>query len=334
MSYAELRFYREGGDESQGSTVQVSKPSIASNAHRSGGELPTTSIPHDPKTKYGYSTILFDESKQKDIIAAEKLKKERGAPPPIPNKYKGGNDKAKKLRQYMSDTNALAPKEQKFQGKARPISAGTNRTPATTALKVHNGVNKPSFGDYEELDFEDDEEEFDNVPRKSRSDVEVAQDHRVLVLPPDRQGSSGYEKVELVSEDRSGRQSSRQPGASGYENVDLESNDKFGKVADKSDRMHSPLPPLPTKEPPLLQAGGNPRPATRPAHLLQQQPRTGNGASPVNHGYPPTSAPPQPKPRFVQVLKVLFLHSGDCLHYYSRFIYSRMMCIFYSICSL
>lgn len=261
MSYAELRFSHGGSDDYETATVSPATAG-SSNLVRGGEEPPPPQIPHDPKTKYGYSTIIFDEAKQKDVIAAEKLKKERGAPPPLPNKYKGDvtNLKAKKLRQYLSDSNTSSySKEPKYQGKARPISAGVKRTPATAALIGQNGVNSYSAGsgDYEEVCFEEDEEEFENVPRKPRDEVDAPRDQRVLVLPSDKRGSGGYE------------------------NVDLEPRNKLDHVVpDRVDRQNQPLPPLPSQKPPQLAA-------TRPSHLYQQQ-QTGN------------VTPPQPKPRFVK----------------------------------
>ena len=281
MSYAELHFSPGdgggvGGGEYETTSILVSKPKASNSQCAEVSPI----VGHDPKTKYGYSTILFDTEKQKDILAAEKLKKERGAPPPVPGRYQGEALKAKKLRQYLSDsctTTASLPvnsKEQKFQGKARPISAGANRSPATTAASSQNGRGSASpYGVYEEYGFDEEEEEFDNVPRKPKSNGEVSRNQRVA--------------------DSDSRQK-----PSGYENVDLD-NDRLSKV----DRQNQPLPPLP---PSNHYQGGTTSPmppsrspvAARPSHLYQQQSsRTGNGSAVQ---YPsPTAAPPQPKPRFV-----------------------------------
>ena len=278
MSYAELRFSPGGGgeftDDSTGdSRVPTGHGSSANNSlsrSREDDNSGVGAVPHDPKTKYGYSTILFDEAKQKDIIAAERLKKERGAPPPIPDKYHGGGNKAKKLRQYVSDSSttmasSLQPKEQKFQGKARPISAGTSRTPAS-GLGVQNGMssanNSSSYRDYEVMDdeFYEEEEEFENVPRKPRN-----ADNATMDINGMGRGGGYAPPPPLPS-----RQIS-----SGYENVELEFNNERGGRA--VDRQNQPLPPLPSREQ-----------SSRPQQLLTKSGLQNGGA-------------PQPKPRLVCV---------------------------------
>ena len=294
LGYAELRFFLGGETE----FINEGKPSSDSKApalSRGGsGEEEPPVVPHDPKTKFGYSTILFDEAKQKDIIAAERLKKERSAPPPIPNKYQGGGKKAKKLRQYVSDSStttasSLQPKEQKFQGKARPISAGTTRTPVA-GLSAQNGVNpvKSSFADYEIMDdeFNEEEEEFENVPRKAQSSYIGDTNSRggnfsPLPPPPNRQASSGYKIVELENDDRGGGRLT--PGG--------------------VDRQNQPLPPLPGRE-------QNTRPQQLPTRSVQQNGgagKRGGGGGYGNNTAATTVQPPQPKPRFVVLC--VFLHS-------------------------
>ena len=276
MSYAELNFSPGGGgeftDDGKSSVGGSRMPpgSSGNNSLSHSGEGDAGAIPHDPKTKYGYSTILFDEQKQKDIIAAERLKRERGAPPPIPDKYQGGGNKAKKLRQYVSDSSttmasSLQPKEQRFQGKARPISAGTSRTPAA-GRGIQNGVNSASnsssYGDYEVMDdeFYEEEEEFENVPRKPRS----ADGATTSTNGTGRGG--GYATPPPLP--------SRQI-ASGYEIVELEINDDRGGRS--IDRQNQPLPPLPSREQ-----------SSRPQQLLARSTQQNGGA-------------PQPKPRFVKL---------------------------------
>ena len=285
MSYAELKFSPGAGGEftdDGGTRVQAAASSGGNSSsrsgHREGDALGAGAIPHDPKTKYGYSTIFFDESKQKDIIAAEKLKKERGAPPPIPGKYQGGGNKAKKLRQYMSDSSttvasSLQPKEQRFQGKARPISAGTSRTPAT-GRGAQNGVstanNPSSSGDYEVMDDEffgeeEEEEEFENVPRKPKST-----DSANTGSNGTGRGGSYVTPPPLPS---------RQVINSGYENVELEINNDRGQgrsTGGAVDRQNQPLPPLPSRE----------QQSSRPQQLLMRSLQQNGGA-------------PQPKPRLV-----------------------------------
>ena len=306
MSYAQLNFSPGAGGEfvdDDGGSSNSRVPAAGSDPlSRSGvGELgdsassgAAAAIPHDPKTKFDYSTIMFDEAKQKDVIAAEKLKNKRGAPPPIPDKYQGGGNKAKKLRQYMSDSNttmasSLQPssKEQRFQGRARPISAGTSRTPATAALggagaggrsHAQNGVktanSSSSYGDYEIMDdefFNEEEEEFENVPRKSK----FADGANI-----DRGGGSYVTPPPLPS-----RQI--QASNSGYENVELEINSDHhhrGQGQGRGgvvDRQNQPLPPPPP--PSREQQQHSPRPQQLLTKSLQQ-----NGG-----------APPQPKPRLV-----------------------------------
>lgn len=305
MSYAELNFSPGAGGEftdDGGAGARVPAVANSTGGEQGDGSSGAGMIPHDPKTKYGYSTILFDEAKQKDIIAAERLKKERGAPPPIPDKYQGGGNKAKKLRQYVSDSSAvmassLAPnslsKDQRFQGKARPISAGTSRSPAAGhgGRGAQNGVNaannsSASYGDYEVMDNEfyeggEEEEEFENVPRKPRSADGASTNSSngagrggSYVTPPplpSRQpaSNSGYEIVELESNfnDRGhGGQGRLTPGGGG------------GLV----DRQNQPLPPVP----PSREQQSSPNP--RPQHLLTKSLQQNGGG-----------APPQPKPRSV-----------------------------------
>lgn len=297
MSYAQLNFSPGAGGEftDDGGGASSSRVPAGTGGEHGDGSSGAGVIPHDPKTKYGYSTILFDEAKQKDIIAAERLKKERGAPPPIPDKYQGGGNKAKKLRQYVSDSSAmmassLAPnsssKDQRFQGKARPISAGTSRTPAAShgARGALNGINSAnnssaSYGDYEVIDDEfcnegEEEEEFENVPRKPKSANGAGKGGSHVTPPPvpNRQpaSNSGYEIVELDSNfnDRGhGSQGRSTPGGGG------------GGVMD---RQNQPLPPVPPSR--EQQSSPNPRPQHLLAKSLQQ-----NGGG----------APPQPKPRSV-----------------------------------
>lgn len=271
MGYAELRFSHEGGD------YDTTPSSSASKAAGGSNDNDEDVLPHDVKTKFGYSTILFDEAKQKDIIAAERLKKEKGPPPPVPDRYRGGGvDKAKKLRQYLSDTsaNSLQPREHKYQGKARPISAGSKRP-----VSAHNGESS-SKGDYEEVGFENDEEEYDNVPR-SNGDR----------LPLNRQVVGNYE------------------------NVNSESNDR-GRTDGGADRANHPLPPLPNHHPTHQQS--NPTAHQRPQQVVirpGQQQAGSVGAK--NHGYvnlnyPSNSTPPQPKPRYICVHKPLHMNTRNC----------------------
>ena len=278
-SYVELRFSHGGGD------YETATPSVA--CINPVKEPPA--ILHDPKTKYDYSTILFDETKRKNIIAAERLKKDRGPPPPIRGKYQGDISKhMKKLKHHISDSNPASlqqPREQKFQGKARPISAGASRTPAT----AQNGVNQ-SYGDYEGVDFEGEEEEFENVPRKQKSldNDRPLRDTRVLGPSPARQLSGDYENVDEEIDDRSAAASV----GGGYKNVELDRDERLCRATDRSD--HDKLnPPLPAKQ---SQAAHWQRPNQLPP--MKQPQSTGT----VNHDYVnlqyPAVPPPQPKPRY------------------------------------
>ena len=314
MDYAELKFCRGGRD------YETAAPPVAS-TNPVEREPPPAALPYDNKTKYAYSTILFDEEKRKNIIAAERLKKDRGPPPPPPGKYQGdGAKNVKKLRQYLSDSNAvsLQPKEQKFQGKARPISAGANRTPAT-ALPVQNGP-RSTFPDYEEIDLEEEEEEeFENVPRKSRSLEEEGPrgDPRAPNRsPPVRQAA--VDTNDKLGRTSAGHAGGRQAGTSGYENVELDGDDRLGRATDRSDRdrMNQPLPPLPGEENHTAQQTP-PQPTTRPSQLIPQKqpsPPTRNGGTHdyVNVQYSAaTSTAPQPKPRYIQCMKnqKVYLHN-------------------------
>ena len=281
-SYAELSFLRKDGD------IEMASPSVP----RVNPVEEPPPVLHDAKTKYGYSTILFDETKQKNIIVAERLRKDRGPPPPIPGKYQGDTSKAmKKLKQYLSDSNTASSqsREQKFQGKARPISANANRTPATAAIH-QNGVNHSHSG-YKEVNFEVEEEVFENVPRKQKSldnDI-LLRDSRALGRLPVRHLSGDYENVDEEIDNRSalvsaGGESSR------YGNVEFDRDETVCR-----DKLIQPLPPLPAEQ-------NNRQSATRPNQLPppKQTQSTRNGGT-VNHGYVnlqyPTVPPPQPKPR-------------------------------------
>ena len=276
MSYAELNFSPGAGGEftdDGGSRMPAASSggnSLSRSGHREGDTSGAGAILHDPKTKYGYSTILFDEAKQKDIITAERLKKDRGAPPPIPGKYQGGGNKAKKLRQYVSDSSttmasSLQPKEQRFQGKARPISAGTSRSPAT-GRGVQNGVSTASsYGDCEVMDdeFFEEEEEFENVPWKPKSADSASSSSNGT-----GRGGSYVTPPPLPS---------RQVINSGYENVELDNDRGQGRsMGGAVDRQNQPLPPLPSRE----------QQSSRPQQLLMKSVQQNGGA-------------PQPKPRLV-----------------------------------
>ena len=291
MSYAQLNFSLGGGgefvdDERLSSGPKASSgdplPHVRGGGRKEEGGPAVTTIPYDPKTKFDYSTILFDESKRKDIIAAERLKKERGAPPPpVPNKYQGEGKKVKKLRPYASDSNTAVclstpqSKELKFQGKARPISAGANRTPAASGLGTRNGVNpvpnNSSNGDYEVIDSEfwdaEEGEEFENVPQKPRSANASSANGRVLV-------GSGYSMQPPPITDRQASSSS------GYENVALDMNEGNGQWG----RQNQPLPPLPSREQ-----------SSRPQQLIKSVQLNGGG-------------PPLPKPRLIVVVHV-YIHT-------------------------
>lgn len=285
-NYAQLNFFQGGGD------YEMASPSVA---HTNPVEEQPPVL-HDAKTKYGYSTILFDETKQKNIIVAERLKKDRGPPPPIPDKSQGDTSKAaRKLKQYLSDSNtaSLQPREQKFQGKARPISAGANRTPATAAIH-QNGVNKSNGGDYEVMNFEDkEEEEFENVPRKQKSldNDGLLRNTRALGRPPPRRLSGDYENIDDQIDDRSAPLSAGGESI-GYENVEFDRDETMSR-----DKLNQPLPPLPAEQNQTAQR----KPATRPNQLPPPKQPQRNGGT-ANHDYVnlqyPGVPPPQPKPRY------------------------------------
>ena len=109
-----------------------------------------TALPRDVKTKFAYSTIVFEKEPEKDLERAQDLKKKK-APPPLPPKY-DSEPPHKGMKKFQSDSH-MAPQNHKGMPGSKPTSlpdlvqdedrleqTRTNYSSPPTAPSRHNHV--------------------------------------------------------------------------------------------------------------------------------------------------------------------------------------------------